>query len=118
MTPQIIYALITALLMSIGQLFFKKASNFNLLHENLNFFVKFLTNPWFLIGLFMFGLSTITWIKALSGENLTKIYPLVSLAYIFTFIFAYFIFGEKITLNTILGTTAIIIGVIIIGLGK
>jgi uncharacterized membrane protein len=118
MTPQILFAFLTALLMSIGQIFFKKASIFNLQHENINFIIRYLTNPWFITGLFIFGVSTITWVRALSGENLSKIYPLTSLAYILTMFFAYYIFNEKITPNIAFGTLLVFIGIIVINLGK
>lgn len=114
MSIGIFYAILTAILMSIGQIFFKKASIFNNQHENLNFFIKFLVNYWLIIGLIIFGLSTLIWVKALSGENLSRLYPLTSLAYIMTMILAYLFLGEKLTTFTIFGTILIFLGVIAI----
>ena len=114
MTENILFAVLTAILMAIGQIFFKQASLFNEHHLNLGIVLRYFNNYWFFIGVSFFGLSTLTWVKALSGVNLSRIYPITSIAYIIVAVLSYFIFREKLTGMVWLGIFFIILGVIIL----
>lgn len=105
---------INILLMAIGQILFKKSSLFIESHQELPVILKYLYNTWFCGGILAFGIATIIWVKILSLAKLSTVYPMQSVAYIIVAILAYFIFGEKITLNTIIGTLIIIVGIILI----
>lgn len=111
-----LYILLTVniLLMSIGQIFFKKSSIFIETNTHLPIILKYLYNIWFFVGILSFGVATIVWIKVLSLAKISQVYPMQSFAYIIVAILAYFIFGEKINIYTILGTAVIIIGLFII----
>ncbi|MCI1943939.1 SMR family transporter [Clostridium luticellarii] len=65
-------------------------------------------------GIISYGLSFLLWIKVLSKVELSYAYPMVSLGYIITMLFSYFVFKENITLMRILGVGFIIIGVILV----
>ena len=102
---------INALLMSTGQIFFKKAALFINAHSELNIVKQYLFNPYFILGVATFGIATLTWTKILTTMKLSIAYPLMSLSYIFTAIGAYYIFNEKLSYINIIGILLIIAGV-------
>lgn len=67
-----------------------------------------------IVGLFLYGISTILWITALKNVELSYAYPMVSLAYIFVFIASYFIFNEPISWLRIGGSTLILAGIVLV----
>lgn len=99
--------IINIFLTSIGQLFLKKSS---LLTINQNIFEKIL-NPFFLLGLFFYGISTLLWIKILEKIDISIAYPLMAISYIIVTIGANIFFQEGITTSKIIGMIFIILGV-------
>lgn len=73
-----------------------------------------LLNPYVLLGFVMYGLSTIFWLIALSKKDLSFVYPFISLTYILVLVLSSLVLKESIGLNKLVGTLAIIIGLIII----
>lgn len=71
---------------SLGQLF------------NLSTLFHIFTNPRVLTGIFLYAVSAILWLGALSTLNVSFMYPLVSLAYVITAIIAFIFLKENITL--------------------
>ena len=69
-------------------------------------------------GIFIFGVSTILFIPALKGGDLTVLYPLVALNYIFVSILSKRILKEEMNKFKWIGVLMIIVGVISIGLGS
>jgi drug/metabolite transporter (DMT)-like permease len=63
------------------------------------------------VGLFLYGISTILWIMALKKVELSYAYPMVSLGYIFVFIASYFIFHEPLNWLRLGGMLFIIAGI-------
>ena len=63
------------------------------------------------LGLFLYGISTIIWIMALKKVELSYAYPMVSLGYVFVFIASYFIFHEPINWLRIGGMLFILVGI-------
>jgi multidrug transporter EmrE-like cation transporter len=76
--------------------------------------IKLFTNLYTLGGLFLYGLSALLWIVALSKVQLSFAYPMVSLGYVIVFGLSYFVFGETISLLRAAGLAMIVIGVIMI----
>ena len=73
---------------------------------------KILLNPWIIIGLGMFGISSFFMAAALSRTDLTLAYPMMSgLVYIILLFVGFFIFREKITMLRIMGIGAILLGI-------
>jgi uncharacterized membrane protein len=106
------------ILMSVGQIFFKKSSIFIEDHTYLNIVQKYFYNHWFLSGVFVFGIATFVWVKVLSLTKLSTIYPIQSICYVIVAVLAFFVFGEKITFINSLGILIIILGVLLISQGK
>ncbi|MBE3092238.1 MAG: hypothetical protein IMZ51_01060 [Chloroflexi bacterium] len=71
-------------------------------------------NPFYLLSLLCLAIQAFFWQIVLRKFPLFYSYLIMSLIYAFILIASYFIFKENISLMNILGTIAIIIGVIII----
>ncbi|NOV00271.1 EamA family transporter [Paenibacillus planticolens] len=107
--------LISILLSSFGQIFMKNGANQLILYNGkLKILVHLITNVSIISGLFLYGLSTIIWIVALSRTQLSIAYPMVSFSYIIIAIASYFIFNEPLNAQKIIGLLIIVIGVIFI----
>lgn len=101
-------------LMVIGQIFFKKSSVFIEAHTELPLLLRYLQNAWLYAGLAAFGTATIVWIKVLSMERLSTVYPMQSIAYILVAIASFFLFGERLNAVNIVGIFTIILGVMLV----
>ncbi len=79
--------------------------------------VGLMMNPWFIGGVVSYGLSLILWLQVLSQLPLSKAYPMVSLGYVMSMVFAYLWLGESITAMKVAGVTLIVAGVVLISRG-
>lgn len=76
--------------------------------------IRIVTTPQVLIAFTFYAAGFFTWMKALTRENLSYVYPMVSLSYMLVLFYSYFIFKEPITVNKFIGIILIIGGVIFI----
>jgi uncharacterized membrane protein len=97
---------------SVGALLFKIASR----KMNKNIF-QFLKNPTFYGGATLHGLSALLLVYALKFGDLSTLYPLVSLAYIWTILLSLWFLKEKINSYKWIGMFLIIVGIIFISIG-
>ncbi len=97
---------------ALGPILFKKGAGEFSLNP-----LKMIKNYYFIIGCFMYGLSTVPFILALPGGELSVLYPFVALVYIWVAILSIKILKEKMNLLKWLGIICILIGVSCIGLG-
>lgn len=108
----IILVLVATSLGSFGPLFLKKASG------NVAFNLKqLLQNRNLIIGLMFYGVATIMFIPALKGGELSVLYPLVALVYVWVSFLSVKFLNEKMNLMKWLGVALILLGVTLIGLG-
>ena len=70
------------------------------------------------LGLFLYGVATLFYLIILNMEQLSIIYPLVSITYVWTTILSIKYLGEKMNKWKYLALTGIIIGIILIGIGS
>ncbi len=73
-----------------------------------------LLNPFVLSGLAVYGFASMIWLVVLSRVNLSIAYPMISLSYIFSIVFAWLLFKEHIPYTRIVGGIVICIGVYLI----
>ncbi|WP_446899532.1 EamA family transporter [Clostridium sp. LBM24168] len=114
----ILLILISVFLGAMGQVLVK----YGAVNLELNFTLKYLIPSIFgilknlpvMTGIISYGISFLIWIKVLSKTELSYAYPMVSLGYIITMIFSYFVFKENISFIRILGMLFIIVGVVLI----
>ncbi len=98
---------------AFGPIFLKRASNS--FGFNINGIIK---NKNLIFGLFFYGIGTITFIPALKGGELSVLYPLVALGYVYVAFLSKIMLKEKITFLKWLGVSLIILGVSLIGMGS
>jgi len=97
---------------SFGPVFFKKgAAN---LTRDLR---KNLYNWPLWIGVIFYGTSSMMFIYALKGQQLSILYPIVSTTYIWVSMWAMIFFNEKMNTWKWLGIASIILGVSLLGFG-
>lgn len=86
-------------------------------HVELN--VRGLLLNWRLaLGLGLYLLSTIFFLKGISRGEISILFPLVSTGYIWTAIWSKVFFGEEFTRPKFIGLVLILIGCVLLGLGK
>lgn len=98
---------------SFGPIFLKRSSN----TFSLNPF-KMLKNYNLIIGISSYAFGTIVFVPALKGGDLSVLYPLVSVGYIFVALYSRWMLKEKINFYKWAGMLAILIGVSLIGIGS
>jgi uncharacterized membrane protein len=109
----ILFCIITALSMSLGQILFKiGASNWG--GVNLReWVVSFLMNPHLLAAILLYAFTIILWIYVLRNCYLSWAYPLTALSYVFVQIFSVYLLGERFNFYSVFGSMVVILGVII-----
>ena len=73
--------------------------------------LKVATSPFVLGGLACYAVSVVLWILALSRVPVSVAYPMLSIGYIVNAAAAWFLFGESLTAQKLVGIGFIIIGV-------
>jgi drug/metabolite transporter (DMT)-like permease len=109
----ILGVLIASFIGGFGALFFKMAA------DKLRFnFWKIIRNKWLLAGVCAYGISTIIFIIALKYGELSVLYPLVSMTYIWVILFSIKFLNEKINSRKLIGIFFILAGIALLGLGS
>ncbi|MBI5073356.1 EamA family transporter [Candidatus Woesearchaeota archaeon] len=98
---------------AFGALFLKYGANTMTRKSVLSFL-----NIRLLIGVFFYGLSSIFFLIALKNGELSVLYPLTSLSYIWISLLSIKMLHEKMNLYKWLGIAAILVGVTMIGFGS
>ncbi len=81
------------------------------LMKNLLIFAK---SPYMLSGIAMYAAATVLWMYLLGKYEYSYIYPMLSLAYVFAFLYAIFWFKEQVNIYRWIGVGLIIAGVFFI----
>jgi len=115
----LVLILLDVLLNVTGQLSLKhgmsKIGNFSVSLATLPpVFLKAAANLHVLFGLFCYGLGFLVWLIVLSKAEVSYAYPLISLGYVFTAVLAWFLFGEALNENRLVGILIICLGVFLI----
>ena len=81
-------------------------------------FASLIKNYWLAIGVGLYLLSSVFFVMGVAQGELTILYPMVSLGYIWTILWARLFFKELFTLSKIAGLIMIIFGVALINFGN
>lgn len=108
----------------VAQMSLKKGINsvgeIHLFADGVQGFVKSIwsifTHKVILFGVFLFAASSLLWLVVLSGLDLSYIYPMVSLNYVFIAFASRLVFKEKVTRMRWLSIFVIICGVALVSL--
>lgn len=106
-----VYLALFSLLLSMGQILFKKAAIVSNLTPGLAGFV----NPWLMGAVCLYGLTTILWVWILKTVPLSIAYPFSALGFVLVPLAATYFFGETISIKYIVGGCMIVAGILIIG---
>ena len=81
---------------------------------NISTIFNIFFNLYVIVGLLLYMISAFLWLGALSSLNVSYIYPLLSLGYVITAIFATIFLHEHISLTRWGGIFTIVIGCVLI----
>jgi uncharacterized membrane protein len=79
-------------------------------------YIQTIFSPWVLLGTSLLILWLLARMTLLSWADLSYVLPVTSIGYVFTAFLGKYFFGEQITWQRWLGTLAITIGMILVGL--
>lgn len=98
---------------SIGAVFLKGGA------DRLHFDLKSLVTNWRLVvGIFTFILSSLLYLKGIKHGELTVLYPMVSLGYVWTLLWSRLFFHEPLTRTKFMGLGLIVAGIVCLALGN
>jgi len=97
---------------AVGQILIKLGAN-TLTHTTSP--VAMLTTPSLFIGYVFYGLMTVLFVFALRHEELSILYPIISLTYVWVAGLSTVFFGESLGWLRTLGIVAIVLGVAVLG---
>ncbi len=104
---------LATLIGAFGPILLKKASS-----GKLSSIKSLMKNYALFGGVSLYAISTLLFIPALNGGELSVLYPFVALVYIWVSILSVKFLGEKMNLMKCAGVAFIIIGVSLIGIGS
>lgn len=77
---------------------------------------QMITNPWLLSGYSLYGISTVLLVLALKNGQLSLLYPVISLTYVWVTILSVVVFREALNPYKLAGIVLIVVGVGVLGL--
>ncbi len=105
--------LIAVVLGTIGQLCFKAGTQGAKVSFDLSI-IRFFLTPYIALGLSCYACSTAVFLKVLTQEALSYVYPMISLTYPLVLLFSAWIFKEPVPLIRWLGVFFIMVGVVFV----
>jgi multidrug transporter EmrE-like cation transporter len=75
-------------------------------------------NPQLFVGYAMYGINTVLMAYALKGRELSRLYPIIALTYVWVTLLSVVLLNEHVNFFRTLGIAMIVIGVSILGGGK
>jgi len=115
MTPMLLRSMLLVFVASIvgsfGAVFLKLGA------LRLNGNVWSFANSRLVLGVSLYLASSVIYAMGVRGGQLSVLYPLVSLGYVFTLVWSKLFFHEPITRYKVAGLTLILVGVFLVGVG-
>ena len=76
--------------------------------------IKAASNPFIVSGLGCYAVSVVVWIMALSRVEVSLAYPMLSIGYVVNAVAAWYLFGEALSAQRMIGIGTIIVGVFLV----
>ena len=105
------YLLLAPVLLSAGQVLFKKTADAAITHSLSRFLGSLLASPHFWAALFIYGAATLLWVFTLSRVPLGRAIPFVALTFVIVPLIGAAFFGERLNILYWLGVFIILVGV-------
>ena len=112
----VILLIVASIVGSLGSLFLKIGSDHIITHGGIKKLLLNIKNYKLLLGILLYALSSVFFIFALRLGDLSVVYPMTSLTYVFITILSSIYLKEKITKYKIAGVGFIIFGVVLVTL--
>ena len=74
-------------------------------------------NPFVMLGLSLYGISAVSWLVVLSRADLSYVYPMISINYILVVFLSRLILHEPLSLNKLMGSLIICLGIWVLSRG-
>jgi len=100
------------LLTSSAQLLYKLGS------KNLQLNLSLLQNYYLIAGLGLYVIGAGIFVLALRGGEVSVLYPIIATSYVWVTLLSIYFLMEQLNISKIFGVGAIILGIIIIGVGS
>jgi len=108
----ILLVFVASIIGSFGAVYLKKGSA--MLNGSLLSFL----NSYLILGVALYLGSSVLYALGVKGGDLSVLYPMVSLGYVWTLLWARLFFKEAFTQQKIAGLALILLGVFFVGLGS
>lgn len=108
-------AVLNALLMALGQILWKMGMK-NLVLNSFSDIIRAAFTPFVITGLFVYGMTMFLWLYILNRADLSQVYPIQSLAFVFVLIMSAVLFRETLTINRLIGVIIICLGAYIVSI--
>lgn len=106
-----LFVVVAGVLSTFGNLCLKKAS---VASSDMNF-IGMIFQPWFIGGMFFYGLNVILFATALKHLDVSKAYPvLAAIGFSTLSILAALLFRESLSLTNYLGLLVILVGIVLV----
>ena len=79
--------------------------------------LQMITSPWLLAGYSLYAMSTVLLVLALKSGQLSLLYPVISLTYVWVTFLSVMVFHEVLNPYKVVGILLIVMGVGVLGLG-
>ena len=113
-----VLVLLATIMGAFGSLFLKIGSS-SVKSKNPLLLIRLIfKNKSLFVGFLLYGASTVPFLIALKFSELSIVYPLVSLSYIWVILLSKHFLKEKINKEKLIGIFLIILGVVLIGLSS
>lgn len=103
-------SLASTLGISIGQILFRLSAQ---RIDGGRWVASTLGNPWLWAALIVYGAATLLWVHVLRTAPLSRVYPLIALAFVVVPLLDTFLLGEPLRPQSLVGGAVIVVGVII-----
>lgn len=111
----IFLTVINSLLMASGQMLWKKGM-MGLQITGIFDMISVLFTPFIFSGLIVYGFTTLLWLYILNKAEISYVYPIQSVVFIFVLVGSIIIFKETVSFNRWLGVLIICFGVYIVSI--
>ena len=82
--------------------------------DKILFLLQQFINPWIISGFLSAFLASLAWMAAMTRFPLNYAYPFMSLAFIIVMVFSMLFLNESLTIQRIIGTSMVVIGLAVI----
>jgi multidrug transporter EmrE-like cation transporter len=103
-----------SLLLSAGQMLFKKAAQLPAPLASIPGMTALLANLWFWLALTLYGVATLLWIMILQKVPLSQAYPFAALGFVIIPLASWLLFAERLSAQYCIGIALIIAGILVV----